>query len=73
MVRVFDLALDHVQLYCSDLAATEHWFTTCLDAELLKHRTNRGAPASDSLEPSTGEGRLNHFLKKLGSLYAGLG
>jgi lactoylglutathione lyase len=47
MVRGFDLTFDHIHVYCSDLDATEKWFTACLDAELLRRRTNRGAPACD--------------------------
>ena len=47
MVRALDLTFDHVHLYCSDLAATEHWFTTFLGAELLRHRMNMTAPATD--------------------------
>jgi len=47
MVRGLDFTFDHIHLYCSDLAATEKWFTTCFDAQLLRHRTNKGAPACD--------------------------
>lgn len=47
MVHALGLTFDHVHLYCSDLAATERWFTTFLDAEILRHRTNQGAPACD--------------------------
>jgi lactoylglutathione lyase len=47
MALGLDLTFDHIHLYCSDLTATEHWFITCLDAKLLRRRTNKGAPASD--------------------------
>lgn len=47
MIRGLDFTIGHIHLYCSDLVATEKWFTTCLDAELLRHRTVKGAPACD--------------------------
>jgi lactoylglutathione lyase len=42
-----DFAFDHVHLYCSDLPATERWFIDCLGAELIRHRMNKTAPATD--------------------------
>ena len=47
MVRGLDFTFDHIHIYCSDLGATENWFITCLDAQLLRRRTNKGAPACD--------------------------
>ncbi len=47
MVRGLDFTFDHIHIYCSDLGATENWFIACLDAQLLRRRTNKGAPACD--------------------------
>jgi catechol 2,3-dioxygenase-like lactoylglutathione lyase family enzyme len=47
MAAALDLSIDHVHLYCSDLDATERWFITCFGAELLRHRMNRTARATD--------------------------
>ena len=47
MVRGLDFTFDHIHIYCSDLSATENWFIACLDAQLLRRRTNKGAPACD--------------------------
>ena len=47
MIHELDLTCDHVHVFWSDTAATERWFTTCLGAELLTRRPNKGVPASD--------------------------
>jgi lactoylglutathione lyase len=43
----FDFAIDHVHIYCSDLDATERWFIEKFGAELLRHRMNKTARATD--------------------------
>ncbi len=47
MAAALDFAIDHVHIYCSDLDATERWFIECFGAELLRHRMNRTARATD--------------------------
>ena len=47
MVRDLDFSFDHIHLYCSDIVATENWFVSRLDAQLLRRRTIKGAPACD--------------------------
>ncbi len=42
-----ELRFDHVHLFCTNLAATEKWFTEGLGAEVVRHRTVKGAQAVD--------------------------
>ncbi len=39
--------LDHIHVYCADVAATEKWFVDGMGAELVRHRTAGDLPATD--------------------------
>ena len=44
MAAPLDYQFHHIHVFCSDLAATERWFTDGLGAELVERRDSRGVP-----------------------------
>jgi len=42
-----DYSLEHIHVYCSDMAATERWFVSGMGAELVKHMEIKGSPATE--------------------------
>jgi catechol 2,3-dioxygenase-like lactoylglutathione lyase family enzyme len=40
-----DFSFDHIHVFCSDLAATEKWFTEGLGAEVAGRPESRGVPS----------------------------
>lgn len=45
MAGPLDFSFDHIHIYCSDLAATERWFTEGLGAEVAGRPESRGVPS----------------------------
>ncbi len=45
MAASLDYQFHHIHVFCSDLPATERWFTDGLGAELVERRESRGVPA----------------------------
>lgn len=45
MAGPLDVSFDHIHIYCSDLAATEKWFTEGLGAEVAGRPESRGVPS----------------------------
>ena len=44
MATPLEYQFNHIHVFCSDLAATERWFTEGLGAELVERRDSRGVP-----------------------------
>ena len=44
MASPLEYQFHHIHVFCSDLAATERWFTEGLGAELVERRDSRGVP-----------------------------
>jgi lactoylglutathione lyase len=47
LAGTMDYTLDHIHIYCSDMAATEKWFVSGMGAELVRHLEIRGFPATE--------------------------
>ena len=45
MAGPLDFSFDHIHIYCSDLAATEKWFTEGLGADVAGRPESRGVPS----------------------------
>ena len=45
MAGPLDFSFDHIHIYCSDLSATEKWFTEGLGAEVAGRPESRGVPS----------------------------
>jgi catechol 2,3-dioxygenase-like lactoylglutathione lyase family enzyme len=45
MAGPLDVSFDHIHIYCSDLAATEKWFTEGLGADVAGRPESRGVPS----------------------------
>ena len=45
MAGPLDVSFDHIHIYCSDLTATETWFTEGLGAEVAGRPESRGVPS----------------------------
>ena len=45
MAGPLDYSFDHIHVYCSDLAASERWFTDGLGAEVAGRPESRGVPS----------------------------
>jgi catechol 2,3-dioxygenase-like lactoylglutathione lyase family enzyme len=44
MAAPLEFRFDHIHVFCSDLGATERWFTEGLGAEVVERRESRGVP-----------------------------
>ena len=47
MANPLEYTLDHIHIYCSDIAETERWFVDGMGGELLQHRTMNDSPVTD--------------------------
>ncbi len=47
MAENIDYALEHVHIYCSDMAASERWFVSGMGAKLVRHLEILGFPATE--------------------------
>ena len=45
MAGPLDVSFDHIHIFCSDMAATETWFTEGLGAEVAGRPESRGVPS----------------------------
>ena len=45
MAGPLDFSFDHIHIFCSDMAATERWFTEGLGAEVAGRPESRGVPS----------------------------
>jgi catechol 2,3-dioxygenase-like lactoylglutathione lyase family enzyme len=45
MAGPLDVSFDHIHIFCSDMAATEKWFTEGLGAEVAGRPESRGVPS----------------------------
>ena len=45
MAGPLDVSFDHIHIYCSDLGATEKWFTEGLGADVAGRPESRGVPS----------------------------
>ncbi|HEX2924309.1 MAG TPA: VOC family protein [Chloroflexota bacterium] len=47
MAGTIDYTLEHLHVYCSDMAASERWFVSGMGAELVRHLEIKGFPATE--------------------------